>query len=89
MAEDYFVGVLCTNGLAKFLLINIYIPPTSSRVAPPDYAACLARIHQWVNSIRLSFGTIDQVAWCGDFNARIGQRLYPDADDTTTNTRGL
>ena len=70
-------------------MLNVYIPPTSSRVAPRDYSSCLADIQQWVNLIRLTTGTIDQVIWCGDFNARIGQRLYPDAADSTTNTRGL
>ena len=42
-----------------------------------------------MNTVRLRHGTLDLVLWCGDFNARIGQRLYSSAADTTTNTRGL
>lgn len=74
--------------MSRVIIVNVYIPPVSSPYAPTDYTTCLTDITHWINCTRLQFGAVAQVVWAGDFNARIGQRIYPEAADTTANARG-
>ena len=86
--SEYFVGVLCASNNTKILLLNIYIPPNTSPVAPSDYGSCLKAAHAWITEMRLCHGFIAHTIWAGDFNARMGRRVFPSAADSEITGRG-
>ena len=73
--SEYFIGIVADTKPSKIIVINAYIPPTTSKYAPSTaegYKKILESIQRWVWTAQLQYGSIDNVVWIGNFNARLG-----------------
>lgn len=87
-ATEFWVGSVLSFSQCTIIVINVYIPPTTSPFAPAQYPAVLEAIFEWVTMARLEVGSAAQVVICGDFNARAGTLISERAWDTTEDSRG-
>lgn len=85
---DFWVGCVIQYNDCRVLIINVYIPPTTSPYAPPNFPTVLDCMSDWLTQTRLEVGNISQVIVCGDFNARAGTLISGQAWDTTEDSRG-
>ena len=52
--NPYWVGTVARFHRCTICIVNVYIPPATSRYAPSSYIACLTEIVDWVADVRLT-----------------------------------
>jgi hypothetical protein len=88
---EYYVGVVIGDAVYHTAIVNCYIPPTTSDFGPSTaegYQKTLENIQEWIWTMQMQIGTLSQIVWVGDFNARMGPLMHTNSPDMEINTRG-
>lgn len=91
--REFFVGVVLATARGGHVAVaNVYLPPSSSPFAPvggcTGYTGVLDEVQEWVHSAQVQYGTLEEILWVGDFNARVGHERIATLPDSGGNRRG-